>query len=159
MINKPYLTMKHIIPEIIALVLAVLNLVFVIIFINITHTDLLAEIQSEGYDCFGSLAALLVMAIIFILGTMTGIAANHFMPSGLYRLPFKVNPEKYNEVMYFVTLGTAVNLLEISMWVCFFSVIWALRVGPLQVPSVILLLVIAIPTSLIFTALAYRHNK
>ena len=48
MINKPYLTMKHIIPEIIALVLAVLNLVFVIIFINVTHTDLLAEIQSDG---------------------------------------------------------------------------------------------------------------
>ena len=60
--------MKHIIPEIIALVLAVLNLVFVIIFINVTHTDLLAEIQSEGYDSFGSLAALLVMAIIFMLG-------------------------------------------------------------------------------------------
>ena len=159
MINKPYLTMKHVIPEIIALILAGLNLIFVIVFINVTHTDLLAQIRNEGYDSFGSLAELLVMAIVFILVTLIGIAANHFIPGSLYRLPFKINQEKYNEVMYFVSLGTAVNLLEIAAWICFFSVIWALKLGTLQVPSVFLLLVIAVPTSLVFTIIAYRHNK
>ncbi len=81
------------------------------------------------------------------------------MPGKLYRTPFKINPEKYNIVMYYVTLGTSVNMLEVAIWICLLSVIWTLRLDALQVPSVILLLVVAVPTSLVFTIMAHRHNK
>ncbi|MCR5441185.1 MAG: hypothetical protein K6E66_03655, partial [Lachnospiraceae bacterium] len=154
MINKPYLSMKHIILELVSVVIAVLNLLFVIIMINVRHVDLMAEIHLDREYDFGSLASLLVMAVIFLIGTFFTIIANHFMPGKLYRTPFKINPEKYNIVMYYVTLGTSINMLEVAIWICLLSVIWTLRLDALQVPSVILLLVVAVPTSLFFTIMA-----
>ena len=158
MINKPYLSMKHIILELVSVVIAVLNLLFVIILINVRHVDLQAEIQNDA-DVFGTPSSLLVIAIVFLIGTFFTIIANHFMPGKLYRTPFKINPEKYNIVMYYVTLGTSINMLEVAIWICLLSVIWTLRLDALQVPSVILLLVVAVPTSLFFTIMAHRHNK
>ena len=158
MINKPYLTMKHIVTEIASVVIGVLNLLFVIILINVRHVDLQAEIQNDA-DVFGTPSSLLVIAIVFLIGTFFTIIANHFMPGKLYRTPFKINPEKYNIVMYYVTLGTSINMLEVAIWICLLSVIWTLRLDALQVPSVILLLVVAVPTSLFFTIMAHRHNK
>ena len=158
MINKPYISMKHIVTEIASVVIGVLNLLFVIILINVRHVDLQAEIQNDA-DVFGTPSSLLVIAIVFLIGTFFTIIANHFMPGKLYRTPFKINPEKYNIVMYYVTLGTSINMLEVAIWICLLSVIWTLRLDALQVPSVILLLVVAVPTSLFFTILAHRHNK
>ncbi len=158
MINKPYLTMKHIVTEIASVVIGVLNLLFVIILINVRHVDLQAEIQNDA-DVFGTPSSLLVIAIVFLIGTFFTIIANHFMPGKLYRTPFKINPEKYNIVMYYVTLGTSINMLEVAIWICLLSVIWTLKLDALQVPSVILLLVVAVPTSLFFTIMAHRHNK
>ena len=158
MMNKPYITMKHIVTEIASVVIGVLNLLFVIILINVRHVDLQAEIQNDA-DVFGTPSSLLVIAIVFLIGTFFTIIANHFMPGKLYRTPFKVNPEKYNIVMYYVTLGTSINMLEVAIWICLLSVIWTLRLDALQVPSVILLLVVAVPTSLFFTIMAHRHNK
>ena len=158
MMNKPYISMKHIVTEIASVVIGVLNLLFVIILINVRHVDLQAEIQNDA-DVFGTSSSLLVIAIVFLIGTFFTIIANHFMPGKLYRTPFKVNPEKYNIVMYYVTLGTSINMLEVAIWICLLSVIWTLRLDALQVPSVILLLVVAVPTSLFFTIMAHRHNK
>lgn len=158
MMNKPYITMKHIVTEIASVVIGVLNLLFVIILINVRHVDLQAEIQNDA-DVFGTPSSLLVIAIVFLIGTFFTIIANHFMPGKLYRTPFKINPEKYNIVMYYVTLGTSINMLEVAIWICLLSVIWTLRLDALQVPSVILLLVVAVPTSLFFTIMAHRHNK
>ena len=158
MMNKPYITMKHIVTEIASVVIGVLNLLFVIILINVRHVDLQEEIQNDA-DVFGTPSSLLVIAIVFLIGTFFTIIANHFMPGKLYRTPFKVNPEKYNIVMYYVTLGTSINMLEVAIWICLLSVIWTLRLDVLQVPSVILLLVVAVPTSLFFTIMAHRHNK
>ncbi len=158
MMNKPYITMKHIVTEIATVVIGVLNLLFVIILINVRHVDLQAEIQNDA-DVFGTPSSLLVIAIVFLIGTFFTIIANHFMPGKLYRTPFKINPEKYNIVMYYVTLGTSINMLEVAIWICLLSVIWTLRLDALQVPSVILLLVVAVPTSLFFTIMAHRHNK
>jgi hypothetical protein len=150
--------MKHIVTEIATVVIGVLNLLFVIILINVRHVDLQAEIQNDA-DVFGTPSSLLVIAIVFLIGTFFTIIANHFMPGKLYRTPFKINPEKYNIVMYYVTLGTSINMLEVAIWICLLSVIWTLRLDALQVPSVILLLVVAVPTSLFFTIMAHRHNK
>ncbi len=150
--------MKHIVTEIASVVIGVLNLLFVIILINVRHVDLQAEIQNDA-DVFGTPSSLLVIAIVFLIGTFFTIIANHFMPGKLYRTPFKINPEKYNIVMYYVTLGTSINMLEVAIWICLLSVIWTLRLDALQVPSVILLLVVAVPTSLFFTIMAHRHNK
>ncbi len=158
MMNKPHITMKHIVTEIATVVIGVLNLLFVIILINVRHVDLQAEIQNDA-DVFGTPSSLLVIAIVFLIGTFFTIIANHFMPGKLYRTPFKINPEKYNIVMYYVTLGTSINMLEVAIWICLLSVIWTLRLDALQVPSVILLLVVAVPTSLFFTIMAHRHNK
>ena len=158
MMNKPYISMKHIVTEIASVVIGVLNLLFVIILINVRHIDLQAEIQNDA-DVFGTPSSLLVIAIVFLIGTFFTIIANHFMPGKLYRTPFKINPEKYNIVMYYVTLGTSINMLEVAIWICLLSVIWTLRLDALQVPSVILLLVVAVPTSLFFTIMAHRHNK
>ena len=158
MINKPYLSMKHVITEIVSVVIAVLNLLFVIIMINVRHVDLQAEIQNDA-DAFGTLSSLLVMAVIFLIGTFFTIVANHFLPGKLYRTPFKINPEKNDIVMYYLTLGTSITMLEVSLWVCLLSAIWTFRVEALQIPSVILLLAVAVPTSLFFTIMAYRHNK
>lgn len=158
MMNKPYISMKHIVTEIASVVIGVLNLLFVIILINVRHVDLQAEIQNDA-DVFGTPSSLLVIAIVFLIGTFFTIIANHFMPGKLYRTPFKINPEKYNIVMYYVTLGTSINMLEVAIWICLLSVIWTLRLDALQVPSVILLLVVAVPTSLFFTIMAHRHNK
>ena len=158
MMNKPYISMKHIVTEIASVVIGVLNLLFVIILINVRHVDLQAEIQNDA-DVFGTPSSLLVIAIVFLIGTFFTIIANHFMPGKLYRTPFKINPEKYNIVMYYVTLGTSINMLEVAIWICLLSVIWTLRLDVLQVPSVILLLVVAVPTSLFFTIMAHRHNK
>ena len=158
MMNKPYISMKHIVTEIASVVIGVLNLLFVIILINVRHVDLQAEIQNDA-DVFGTPSSLLVIAIVFLIGTFFTIIANHFMPGKLYRTPFKINPEKYNIVMYYVTLGTSINMLEVAIWICLLSVIWTLRLDALQVPSVILLLVVAVPTSLFFTIMAQRHNK
>ena len=157
MMNKPYISMKHIVTEIASVVIGVLNLLFVIILINVRHVDLQAEIQNDA-DVFGTPSSLLVIAIVFLIGTFFTIIANHFMPGKLYRTPFKINPEKYNIVMYYVTLGTSINMLEVAIWICLLSVIWTLRLDALQVPSVILLLVVAVPTSLFFTIMAHRHN-
>ena len=150
--------MKHIILELVSVVIAVLNLLFVIIMINVRHVDLQAEIQNDA-DAFGTLSSLLVMAVIFLIGTLFTIVANHFMPGKLYRTPFKINPEKNDIVMYYLTLGTSITMLEVSLWVCLLSAIWTFRVEALQIPSVILLLAVAVPTSLVFTIMAYRHNK
>jgi hypothetical protein len=150
--------MKHIVTEIASVVIGVLNLLFVIILINVRHVDLQAEIQNDA-DVFGTPSSLLVIAIVFLIGTFFTIIANHFMPGKLYRTPFKINPEKYNIVMYYVTLGTSINMLEVAIWICLLSVIWTLKLDALQVPSVILLLVVAVPTSLFFTIMAHRHNK
>ena len=158
MMNKPYISMKHILTEIASVVIGVLNLLFVIILINVRHVDLQAEIQNDA-DVFGTPSSLLVIAIVFLIGTFFTIIANHFMPGKLYRTPFKINPEKYNIVMYYVTLGTSINMLEVAVWICLLSVIWTLRLDALQVPSVILLLAVAVPTSLFFTIMAHRHNK
>ena len=158
MINKPYLSMKHVITEIVSVVIAVLNLLFVIIMINVRHVDLQAEIQNDA-DAFGTLSSLLVMAVIFLIGTFFTIVANHFLPGKLYRTPFKINPEKNDIVMYYLTLGTSITMLEVSLWVCLLSAIWTFRIEALQIPSVILLLAVAVPTSLFFTIMAYRHNK
>jgi len=158
MMNKPYISMKHIVTEIASVVIGVLNLLFVIILINVRHVDLQAEIQNDA-DVFGTPSSLLVIAVIFLIGTFFTIAANHFMPGKLYRTPFKINPEKYNIVMYYVTLGSSINMLEVAIWICLLSVIWTLKLDALQVPSVILLLVVAVPTSLFFTIMAHRHNK
>ncbi len=158
MMNKPYISMKHIVTEIASVVIGVLNLLFVIILINVRHVDLQAEIQNDA-DVFGTPSSLLVIAIVFLIGTFFTIIANHFMPGKLYRTPFKINPEKYNIVMYYVTLGTSINMLEVAIWICLLSVIWTLKLDALQVPSVILLLVVAVPTSLFFTIMAHRHNK
>ena len=159
MINKPYLSMKHIILELVSVVIAVLNLLFVIIMINVRHVDLMAEIHLDREYDFGSLASLLVMAVIFLIGTLFTIVANHFLPGKLYRTPFKINPEKNDIVMYYLTLGTSINMLEVAIWVCILSAIWTFRIEALQIPSVILLLAVAVPTSLFFTIMAYRHNK
>ncbi len=150
--------MKHIVTEIASVVIGVLNLLFVIILINVRHVDLQAEIQNDA-DVFGTPSSLLVIAIVFLIGTFFTIIANHFMPGKLYRTPFKINPEKYNIVMYYVTLGTSINMLEVAIWICLLSVIWTFRVEALQIPSVILLLAVAVPTSLFFTIMAHRHNK
>ena len=158
MINKPYLTMKHVITELISVGLAALNLIFVIVMINVNHIDLQSELSRDA-DAFGSLSSLMVIAVVFLIGTIVMIVANHFLPSAFYRLPFRVNPERYNIVMYFVILGTSINMLEISVWVCILSAIWTFKVDILQVPSVIILLLVVVPTSLVFTIIAYRHNK
>ncbi len=151
--------MKHIILELVSVVIAVLNLLFVIIMINVRHVDLMAEIHLDREYDFGSLASLLVMAVIFLIGTFFTIVANHFLPGKLYRPPFKINPEKNDIVMYYLTLGTSITMLEVSLWVCLLSAIWTFRVEALQIPSVILLLAVAVPTSLFFTIMAHRHNK
>ena len=158
MMNKPYISMKHIVTEIASVVIGVLNLLFVIILINVRHVDLQAEIQNDA-DVFGTPSSLLVIAIVFLIGTFFTIIANHFMPGKLYRTPFKINPEKNDIVMYYLTLGTSITMLEVSLWVCLLSVIWTFRVEALQIPSVILLLAVAVPTSLFFTIMAHRHNK
>ena len=150
--------MKHVITEIVSVVIAVLNLLFVIIMINVRHVDLQAEIQNDA-DAFGTLSSLLVMAVIFLIGTFFTIVANHFLPGKLYRTPFKINPEKNDIVMYYLTLGTSITMLEVSLWVCLLSAIWTFRIEALQIPSVILLLAVAVPTSLFFTIMAHRHNK
>lgn len=158
MINKPYLTVKHIIIELVSAGIALLNLIFVIVMLMVNHVDLLSELPQNA-DTFGSLESLLVIAVVFFIGTIVTIIANHFFPSAFYRLPFRVNPEKYNIVMYYVTLGTSINMLEVSVWVCILSMIWTFKVDILEVPSVILLLLVVVPTSLVFTIIAYRHNK
>lgn len=150
--------MKHIIIEIVSAGIALLNLIFVIVMLMVNHVDLLSELPQNA-DVFGSLESLLVIAVVFFIGTIVTIIANHFFPGAFYRLPFRVNPERYNIVMYFVTLGTSINMLEISVWVCILSAIWTFKVDILEVPSVILLLLVVVPTSLVFTIIAYRHNK
>lgn len=97
MINKPYLTVKHIIIELVSAGIALLNLIFVIVMINVNHVDLLSELPQNA-DVFGSLESLLVIAVVFFIGTIVTIIANH-------------------------------------------------------------LLLVVVPTSLVFTIIAYRHNK
>ncbi len=150
--------MKHVITELTSVGLAALNLIFIIVMINVNHIDLLAELPQNA-DTFGSLESLLVIAVVFFIGTLVMTIANHFLPSAFYRLPFTVNPERYNIVMYFVTLGTSINMLEISIWVCILSAIWTFKVDIPEKLSVIILLLTVVPTSLFFTIMAYRHNK
>ena len=160
MSRKPYITRKHIICEIIGGALSLLNLAFVLVMILLKNINMLEQIQSDnGKFALGSPASLMVIAVILVLANASNIQTNHGFTIFHYRIPFRVNPDKKDIVMYYMSLCTCINMVEMGIWVCIMSPIWLFDLEILYVPMMVLLFIVLIPTTLIFTALAYRHNK
>ncbi len=157
--TKPYITIKHLILEGVAYALIVANLIFGFIFAATRDGEIAINYNGSTPTEYGSPYTLLYLPAIFLGLNILISLIMHFAPSWLYRLPFKIKPGKENEVMYIAALMMPIEMIILNAWALFFAVIWAMGYGALMVPSGYVLLAILIPTAIVFTILAYKHNR
>ena len=157
--TKPYITIKHLILEGIAYALIVANLIFGFIFAATRDGEIAINYNGSTPTEYGSPYTLLYLPAIFGGLNILISLIMHFAPAQMLNLPFKINPGRENAVLYFATLMMPTEMIIMSAWALAFTVVWAMGYGALMVPMSIVLVFILVPTAIVFTILAYKHNR
>ncbi len=157
--TKPYITVKHLILEGVSYALLVANLIFGLIFAVTKDGEIPTNYSGSTPTAYGSPYTLLyVPAIFFGLNILISLIM-HFAPSQMINLPFRIKPGRENAVLYYATLMMPVEMIIMSAWSLTFTVIWAMGFGALMVPMSVGLVCILVPTAIVFTIVAYKHNR
>lgn len=123
-LRKPYITIAHVIIEIVSLVIIILTLLFSIYSIkNIsgpipTHYDFSGNVT--GY---GSPKTLIVMPLIMLGCNLLVAAAVHLFPKKYWNMPVKVKPHTSNRVYKDTVWMMVLIELEISIYTAIFTAI------------------------------------
>ena len=161
MLNKPYLSGKHVILELAAYVITIITFVVVLIF-AMTHAD--AQVPTdigfggEVYE-YGSPYTLLAMPLILLIIDITLTLTLHVFPITWMRIPFAVKPEKQTIVMYFVTLSNAIAMVLTSLWFLAMCILCMFGQFALLPPVAIAMVTVIIIVCCGGMIIAYKYNR
>ena len=108
---KPFLTIHHLIQEIIGVIGEAISLIVAIVMIFTIKEPIPVHYDIAGnVDRYGSIGTIVIMPVIFIPCILILLAAVHVFPLSLWSLPVKPKPGRealiYRDTAYLVTLYT-----------------------------------------------------
>lgn len=157
--NRPFITLPQLICEIIAGVLCLIGLlVGLIAGITITepiptHFSITGEIDGYG----SAYVAIIMPAAMLGLNIMMCIIA-HFSNPAKWNLPFKLNEKNALPVYHDLVWTYVLIELELSIFALLFSIL-VLTDRKLLMPASIFMVMCIVPSSVVPSVIASKHNK
>lgn len=159
--RKPYITIPHLVMEIISYVLLVVTVAGVFIFIwknggepVPTHYNFAGEV-----DGYGSAWTLLLMPGIMLFVNITISFSIHVMSPAGWNMPFKIKPGREIAVWRCIVLMNVVLMLLISTFAMVSTVVLMLERGDLIMLLSVGLVVLIIPAIVVPMVMASRRNR
>ncbi len=159
--RKPYITVLHLVLEIISYVLlvAAVGAVFIFILKNgtgeiPTHFNFAGEV-----DGYGSPWTLLLMPVIMLFVNIMISFSIHVGSPAKWNMPFKIKPGREIAVWRDMVLMQVLLMLLISAFALAATVVWMLGKGGLMLGLAAALTILIIPAIAVPTVMASRHNR
>ncbi len=146
---RPFLTIFHLIQEIIGVICGVASVVIAIVMTFTIKEQIPVHFDFAGnVDRYGSIGAVLIMPLILLPTILIMVAATHLFPLSLWSLPVKPKPSKealiYRDSAYLVTLYTLQTGVYSLLYTCFYGFKKTFLLGPLSFALCVTMLLTAV---------------
>lgn len=156
--NKPYITKKHVIVEIISYVILFVSIGIAVFFVATHDGDVVARIGADGPETESKFNVLAMPLIMFACNVLVSVIA-HFFPTRLWSMPFTPKPGR--ELIVFIDCISMMMLVHIEMSIFTLLATICMMTGKIGylVGFSIYLTIALIVTIIIYMSKMYKHNK
>lgn len=157
--NRPYITLKHVIMEAISYLLYVASIAYSAYFAVTVKGEAPVHFNMSGNaDRYGSPAAIMILPIVMLIVAAFMSLTIHFLPPTMFNLPFKVKPERALKVYEDTATMMCFVMLEFGIFTVVYTLLVSIN-GTLPSIVPIGMVIVLFATAIIMLIKAWLDNR